>query len=408
MQTQTRSRPWGLLVIAVAIAGLCAWLAFGHRSRPTVAAAQSVAVSAATARRADVPLVIQAIGSAQAWQSEVIRPQVGGRLLRVAVREGTQVNVGDLVAQIDPAPFRAALMQAQGTLEHDQAQLALAQVDLKRYQLLLSQNSIASQQIDTQQALVKELQGTVLTDRGAVAAAQVNLGYCTIDSPVSGRVGIRLVDPGNLVAPTDATGIITINQLEPIAVEFSVPEGDFQRLRQASNMFSQPLFTQAYSQDTGALLGSGELRIVDNHVDPGTGTVELKARFPNTDGRLWPGQFVNVRLRLNVLHNALTIPNAAVNHGPDDIFVYLIGSDSHVSVRLVKVALVQDATAVIDSGLDVGDVVVNDGQMSLNPGSLVKVRGSVDDGSPIANDSPAPTQRATQVPAHRASAATRS
>lgn len=288
-------------------------------------------------------------------------------------------------------------MQAQGTLEHDQAQLDLAQVDLKRYQLLLTQNSIASQQIDTQQALVKELQGTVLTDHGAVAAAQVNLGYCTIKSPVSGRVGIRLVDPGNLVSPTDTTGIITINQLEPIAVEFSVPEGDFQRLRQASDAFNQPLPAQAYSQDTGSLLGAGELSIVDNHVDPGTGTVEFKARFPNTDGHLWPGQFVNVRLQLNVLRDALTIPNAAVNHGPDNVFVYVIGPDSHASVRPVKVALVQDATAVIDSGLDAGDEVVTDGQMSLKPGSLVKVRGEVDGGPPVANDSSEPTPRAMPV-----------
>jgi len=391
LQTQTRSRPWGLLVVVVAIAGLCAWLAFGHRTRPITAPTLSVPVSAATARRSDLPLVIEAIGSAQAWQAEVIHAQVSGRLLRVAVREGTQVNVGDLVAQIDPAPFQAALMQAQGTLEHDQAQLDLAQVDLKRYQLLLSQNSIAAQQIDTQQALVKELQGTVLADHGTVAAARVNLGYCTIKAPVSGRVGIRLVDPGNLVGPMDATGIITINQLEPIAVDFSVPEGDFQHLRQASDMFNQPLLTQAYSQDTGSLLGAGELSIVDNHVDPGTGTVELKARFPNTDGHLWPGQFVNVRLQLNVLHDALTIPNAAVNHGPNNVYVYLIGPDSHVSVRPVKVALVQDATAVIDSGLDAGDRVVTDGQMSLKPGSLVKVRGAVADGPPVANDSLEPT-----------------
>jgi multidrug efflux system membrane fusion protein len=343
-----------------------------------------------------MPLLIEAIGSAQAWQAEVIHAQVSGRLLQVAVREGSQVNVGDLVAQIDPAPFQAALMQAQGTLEHDQAQLELAQVDLKRYQLLLSQNSIAAQQIDTQQALVKELQGTVLTDHGAVAAAQVNLGYCTIKAPISGRVGIRLVDPGNLVAPTDATGIITINQLEPIAVDFSVPEGDFQRLRQASDLFKQPLLTEAYSQDSGSPLGSGELSIVDNHVDPGTGTVELKARFPNTDGHLWPGQFVNVRLTLNVLHDALMVPNAAVNHGPDSVFVYVIGPDSHVSVRPVKVTLVQDATAVIDSGLDVGDEVVTDGQMSLKPGSLVKVRGAVEGGPPVASDSPEPEPRTMQ------------
>jgi len=273
---------------------------------------------------------------------------------------------------------------AAGCCRCDQAQLQLAQLDLKRYRWLLAQNSIASQQVDAQQATVKELEGTVLTDQGAVAAAQVNLGYCTIDSPVSGRVGIRLVDAGNLVSPTDTTGIITINQLAPIAVTFSVPEGDFQRLQQASQMFDRPLQTQAYSQDTGALLGSGELRIADNHVDQTTGTVELKARFPNVDGRLWPGQFVNVRLTLDVLHDALTIPNAAVNHGPEDTYAYVIGADSHVSLRPIKVALIQDATAVIATGLQPGEEVVTDGQMQLKPGSLVTVHGTAAAGSALA------------------------
>ena len=381
---QTRGRPWGLIMVAVAAAGLCAWLALGHRHAEVAPTVQSEPVSAAIVRRTDVPVAIEAIGAAQAWQADVIRAQVSGRLLQVAVREGAQVKAGDVVAQIDPAPFRAALMQAQGTLERDQAQLQLAQLDLKRYRWLLAQNSIASQQVDAQQATVKELEGTVLTDQGAVAAAQVNLGYCTIDSPVSGRVGIRLVDAGNLVSPTDTTGIITINQLAPIAVTFSVPEGDFQRLQQASQMFDRPLQTQAYSQDTGALLGSGELRIADNHVDQTTGTVELKARFPNVDGRLWPGQFVNVRLTLDVLHDALTIPNAAVNHGPEDTYAYVIGADSHVSLRPIKVALIQDATAVIATGLQPGEEVVTDGQMQLKPGSLVTVHGTAAAGSALA------------------------
>jgi len=381
---QTRGRPWGLIMVAVAAAGLCAWLALGHRHAEAAPTVQSEPVSAAIVRRTDVPVAIEAIGAAQAWQADVIRAQVSGRLLQVAVREGAQVKAGDVVAQIDPAPFRAALMQAQGTLERDQAQLQLAQLDLKRYRWLLAQNSIASQQVDAQQATVKELEGTVLTDQGAVAAAQVNLGYCTIDSPVSGRVGIRLVDAGNLVSPTDTTGIITINQLAPIAVTFSVPEGDFQRLQQASQMFDRPLQTQAYSQDTGALLGSGELRIADNHVDQTTGTVELKARFPNVDGRLWPGQFVNVRLTLDVLHDALTIPNAAVNHGPEDTYAYVIGADSHVSLRPIKVALIQDATAVIATGLQPGEEVVTDGQMQLKPGSLVTVHGTAAAGSALA------------------------
>lgn len=409
--TQARKRPWGMVGIALAVAALCAWLALSHRSRPVETITQGVAVSAARAQRADVPLAIQAIGAAQAWQADVIRAQVSGRLLRVAVAEGAQVKAGELVAEIDPAPFRAALMQVQGTLKKDQAQLALAQLDLKRYRLLLSQNSIASQQVDAQQAMVEELEGVVLTDQGAVAAAQVNLGYCTITSPVAGRVGVRLIDPGNLVAATDATGIITINQLEPIAVTFSVPEGDFQRLRQASSMFDHPLATQAYSQDTDALLGSGELRIADNHVDSNTGTVQLKARFPNPDGKLWPGQFVNVRLTLRVMHDVLTIPNAAVNHGPDQTYTYVIGPDSHVSLRPIQVALVQDTTAVIASGLEPGDEVITDGQMQLKPGSLVNVHGAVAGEPPAATAPTAPApgaSSAAEIQEHRGSPRDRS
>ncbi|MGC1460109.1 MAG: efflux RND transporter periplasmic adaptor subunit [Steroidobacteraceae bacterium] len=371
---KVRRRPWGLVVVVLVVAGLCVWLALRHRAHEMSSDSPSVPVSAATARRADVPVAIEAIGAAQAWQSDTIHAQITGRLLRVPVAEGTEVKTGEVIAQIDPAPFRAALLQAQGALERDQAQLGLARLDLKRDQSLLLEDSIASQQVDEQQAMVKELEGTVLTDQGAVDSARVNLAYCTITSPVSGRVGVRLVDAGNLVSPTDATGIITVNQIEPIAVAFSVPEGDFQRLRQASDMFSRPLETQAYSQDTGALLGRGILRIADNHVDPGSGSVALKARFANTGRLLWPGQFVNVRLTLNVLQDVVTIPNAAVNEGPGQPYAYVIGADHHVSVRPIKVTLVQDATAVIGSGLQPGEAVVTDGQMDLKPGSPVAVR----------------------------------
>jgi membrane fusion protein, multidrug efflux system len=272
-----RGRPWGLLVVALAAAGLCGWLALGHRQHTVVPVTQGVSVTAAMARREDVPVALEAIGAAQAWQADVVHAQVTGRLLNVPVREGSEVKAGELLAQIDPAPFQAALMQTEGTLKHDQALLKLAQLNLTRYRTLLAQNSIASQQVDTQEALVEELQGTVLTDQGAVNAAKVNLGYCTITSPVTGRVGVRLVDAGNLVSPTDPNGIITVDQLQPMAVTFSVAEGDFQRLRQASETFSRALATLAYSQDSDALLGSGELRIADNHVDPTTGTVQLKA-----------------------------------------------------------------------------------------------------------------------------------
>jgi membrane fusion protein, multidrug efflux system len=402
MAVPLRRRPWGLLVIGAVVAGLCLWLAHAHRERVTAPVDESVSVSAAVAQRGDVAVALEQIGAAQAWQADVIHAQVTGRLLRVPVREGSAVKTGDLLAEIDPAPFQAALMQAQGTLKHDQAQLQLARLDLKRYQVLLSQNSIASQQVDTQAATVQELEGTVLTDQGAVNAAKVNLGYCTISSPVTGRVGVRLVDPGNLVSPTDTSGIITVDQLQPIAVTFSVPQGDFQRLRQASGsgMFDRPLTTQAYSQDTGTLLGSGELSIADNHVDPNTGTVELKARFPNSDDKLWPGEFVNVRLQLSVLHDVVTIPNAAVNHGPDQTYVYVIGSDSHVALRPIQVTMVQDARAVISSGLQVGDEVVTDGQMDLKPGSLVAVRAETNTqpAAQLAQDPPPPPP-ARAVPA---------
>lgn len=324
----------------------------------------------------DVPVSIQAIGAAQAWQSVTIRAQVNGRLQRVPVTEGAEVKQGDLIAEIDPAPYQAMLMQAEGALKRDQAQLELARLDLSRYRQLEAQNSISAQQVDTEQALVKQLEGTVLIDQGAVASAQVNLAYCRISSPVTGRVGVRLVDPGNLVATTDTGGIIVINQLEPIAVTFSVPQADFQRLVAASSSFQRPLTTQAFSQDSGAPLESGELRIADNHVDASSGTVQLKARFANAARKLWPGQFVNVRLTLSVLRAALTIPKSAINRGPDFTYAYVIGADKRVSMRPITVELIQDADAVITAGLRVGETVVTDGQMSLKPGSLVSVRSS--------------------------------
>ncbi len=369
----SRRPRWGLVVIAVVAVALVSWLMLGKRPAPTPRAAP-VSVSAAKVKVTDVPVAIAAIGAAQAWQSITVRAQVSGRLQRVPVQEGAEVKAGDLIAEIDPAPYEAVLMQAQGALKRDQAQLELARLDLARYQQLAAQNSIASQQVDTQGALVKQLEGTVLIDQGAVASAQVNLAYCRITSPVTGRVGVRLVDPGNLVATTDTGGIIIINQLEPIAVTFSVPQADFQRLVETSNFFQRSLGTQALSQDAGTPLGEGDLSIADNHVDPSSGTVQLKARFANTERKLWPGEFVNVRLTLNVMHGAVTIPRVAVNRGADFTFAYVIGADKRVSVRPITVALIQDTDAVIQTGLHPGELVVTDGQMSLKPGSSVLVR----------------------------------
>ena len=293
------------------------------------------------------------------------------------VKEGAQVKKGQLLAEIDPAPYRAALLQAQGAERRDEAALEQARIDLQRYQTLLSQNSIAKQQVDTQAALVKQLEGTVMLDKGQVAAAQVNVNYCRIVSPVDGRVGVRLVDAGNIVSTQDTGGIIIVNQVTPIAVTFTVPQGDFQRLANLSAGFSKPLTTQALSQETGAPLGAGELNVADNRVDANTGTVQMKAKFPNTDSKLWPGQFVNVRMTLQTLQHAVTVPATAVNQGPNGPFVFVVeGANDTARMQPVKVTTTQDFTAVIQEGIKPGDTVVTDGQLSLRPGSKVRMRSA--------------------------------
>jgi multidrug efflux system membrane fusion protein len=369
-----RRRPrWGFVLLGVLLIGLVAWLVIGTRKPAKAAKAPTVAVTAAKVAAQDVPVVVTALGAAQAWQGVLINAQVSGRLTYVA-REGSDVTVGDRLAEIDSAPYAAVLAQAQGALRRDQALLEEARVDLKRYQTLVKQDSIASQQLDTQAALVKQDEGTVLVDQGAVAAAQVNVNYCHIKAPVSGRVGVRLIDPGNIVSPSITTGIISVNQIVPIAVTFTVPQGDFQRLSDASNAFSRTLTTEAFSQETGVDLGSGELIVADNHVDPSTGTVEMKARFPNLGKHLWPGQFVNVHLTLQTLPRAITIPASAVNQGPKGAFAYVVGPDAKVQARPIAILTTQDQVAVIKSGLSVGETVVTDGQMSLKPGASARIR----------------------------------
>jgi multidrug efflux system membrane fusion protein len=344
--------------------------------RPAPAKTQKsvvVAVSAATAKTQDVPITLTELGAATPWRGVVIRAQVSGRLTRVDFTEGAFVSKGARLAVIDDAPFRAALMQAQGALHRDQAILEEARLDLKRYQTLSDQNSIAHQQVDAAAAAVKQAEGTVLLDQGAVAAAQVNVAYCTIRAPMAGRVGVRLVDPGNIVSPTDVAGLVTLNEISPIAIVFSVPEGDFERLSRISKGFSAPLKARALSQENGELLGEGALTIADNHVDPATGTVQLKARFENADRRLWPNQFVTVRLTLETMSDAVVIPVAAVNPGPKGSFAYVIGKDLTVAPRPLDVAAVEGGEAVIRKGLAAGDRVVTDGQMTLKPGAKVSV-----------------------------------
>jgi multidrug efflux system membrane fusion protein len=367
---------WGLLIPAVVLIGLIIWLAVGHKkpAAPQKGTAP-VTVQMSKVTPANVALSVTALGQAQAWQSVLVKAQVSGKLLRLPVKEGADIKAGDVVAEIDPAIYQAQLTQAQGTLAKDKAILDNDNVDLKRYQTLVAQDSIARQQLDAQVALVKQQEGIILQDQGAVSLAQTNLTYTRITAPISGRVGVRMVDAGNLITANDTTGIVSINQVTPIAVLFTVPQGDFQRLAQVSDGFKHPLISQAYSQETGALVGTGELSIADNHVDPATATVQLKAKFPNPTVQLWPGQFVNVTLTLETLPNALTIPNSAVNQGPNGPFAFVVDAQGKTSQRPVTVQTVQGTTAIIKSGLKAGETVVSDGQLTLKVGSKVQAPG---------------------------------
>lgn len=398
-----------LAVIAVL---LVLWVVLKPKPQPQ-AAPHAVPVLVAKAAAKDTPLEISTLGAAQAWTSDTIFAQVNGRLLKVNFTEGSDVKAGQVLAEVDPRPYEAILTQAEGTLKRDTALLAGARRDLVRYQHLLAENAIARQTVEDQAATVAQDEGAVQIDRGNVQAARINLEFCHITSPISGRAGVRLVDPGNLVsasgsvastpntsaatstaapggssvtaasnsgggggggsASSGGSGIVIINQIQPIAVTFTVPQGEFQRLVAASDGFRKALAVQALSQETGEVLDSGEVRIVDNRVDPATGTVQLKAKFPNAHRRLWPGQFVNVRLTLQTIPHAVVVPQTAVNRGPNGLFAFVLGADNHAAIRQVKVLANAGDVAIIESGVQPGETVVVDGQMTLKDGSLVRV-----------------------------------
>jgi multidrug efflux system membrane fusion protein len=389
---------WIFVILGILAVAIVAWVLL-HRKPAPPPGKPPTPVEVAVAQTQDVQVTVDALGAAQAWRSDTILSQVTGKILSVPFKEGAFVKAGQLLAQIDPAPYRAALLQAQGALKRDEALLAEAKVDLARYETLAAQDSVAKQTRDTQAALVKQDQGIVLMDQGAVAAAKVNLDFTRIVSPISGRAGVRLVDPGNIVTANAAstsssnqatqstagasgitgtsssssgTGIVMVNQIEPIAVTFTVPQGDFQRLSEASDAFRKPLVTVALSQETGQRLGTGELTIADNRVDPATGTVTLKARFPNQDHRLWPGQFVNVQLTLQTLSRVVTVPTGAVNQGPHGAYAYVVGADRKAVMRPLKLGPTEGPVTVVQSGVSAGETVVVDGQMTLKAGAVVR------------------------------------
>ncbi|MBX9833576.1 MAG: efflux RND transporter periplasmic adaptor subunit, partial [Burkholderiaceae bacterium] len=341
---------------------------FAGGGRPTVT------VGDAVARKAELPVVIDALGTVIPATTVILRPQVSGMLTQVLFTEGQMVKKGQLLAQIDPRPFEQALMQAQGTRQRDEAQLENARLTLARYRTLLSQDSIARQDVDTQAALVKQLEGTVMTDKAQEGTARLNLDYTRITAPATGRIGLRTVDAGNYVTSGDAAGLATITQVAPIDVQFSVPQDRVGDIRAAQND-AATLAVTALDRTRKAELGTGQFSTLDNQVDTTTGTVKAKARFDNAAGALFPNQFVNVQLLLRNVP-AVVVPVTAVRTGANGDYVYVINEDRTVSLRKVKRGQATVALMAISEGLKEGERVVTEGGDRLQDGMAVQLPGA--------------------------------
>jgi multidrug efflux system membrane fusion protein len=346
---------------------------------PAAAEPKPATVSVAAAKRADYPVFIGGLGQVQAENTVTVRSRVDGQIVKIAFNEGQMVKSGDLLAQVDPRPFQAALDQAKAKQAQDQATLANAKLDLVRYSTLAKQSFATQQQLDTQNALVDQLIAQEAADVAAIDAAQVQLDYTTISAPIAGRVGFRLIDQGNMVNAAQQTGIVTVAQIEPISVIFTAPQDDLPRIA-AALAAGQPL-VETRTSDGAKLLATGKLTVVDNQVDVATGTIHLKGEFDNKDHSLWPGQAVATRLRVEVEKDALIIPDQAVQRGPDGRFVYVIGADNRAVVRPVTLAHEDAETSVVAKGLSEGEKVVTSGQFGLQPGARVAIEAAAGGGS---------------------------
>jgi multidrug efflux system membrane fusion protein len=331
-----------------------------------------VPVVAAPARNADIDAYLTGIGTAAPLRTVAVKARVTGQLLRVAFEEGQLVKEGQLLAEIDPRPFQVQLAQAEGQMHRDQALLENARLDLERYRTLFQQDSIAKQQVDTQAALVRQYEGAVKVNQSAIDNARLQLQYARITAPIAGRAGLRQVDPGNMVTGNEPNGLVVITQLQPITVVFSVPQDNVPAVMKRVQS-GDKLPVEAWDRELKTRLASGVLASVDNVVDPATGTVKLRAQFANADNALFPNQFVNVRMRLDTLRDAIVIPASAVQRGAQGFFVYVVKPDQTVTVRAVKPGTVDGARIAIAEGLAPGEVVVVDGTDRLRDGARVEV-----------------------------------
>jgi len=369
-----------LLTIALGCACLlgCTSTADSKQQKAQAAGPRAVSVATAQVQRQDVPVYLTGLGAVTAFNTANIKSRVDGQIMKVNFREGQNVKQGELLIEIDSRPFQVQLDQMQAQLFRDQAQLRDAQLNLQRYTSLIPSGSIAQQQVDTQKALADQLEGTVRTDQAQIDNAKLQIVYCHITAPFAGRVGLRQVDPGNIVHASDTNPMLILTQLQPIAVIFTLTEDVLPNVSQ--HMQKGALEVDAFSRDDQTKLATGKLLTIDNQIDPTTGTAKLKAVFSNTDNQLWPNQFVNANLLLETRKNSTVVPTAAILRGPQGTFVYAVNPDKTVQDRQVTVSLTQGDTTVITAGLNPGDMVVTDGQDKLQRGSRIEMRTSAPSG----------------------------
>jgi membrane fusion protein, multidrug efflux system len=362
---------FGLAAAAVLSQGCST--ADSKEEKAQAASSRAVAVAVAQVKRQDVPVYLTGLGAVTAFYTANIKSRVDGQIMSVNFKEGQIVHEGDLLIEIDARPYQVQLEQMEAQLFKDQASLRDAKLNLDRYTALIPSGSIAQQQVDTQKSTVDQLDGQVRTDQAQIDNAKLQIVYCHITAPFTGRVGLRQVDPGNIVHAADTNPMLILTQLQPIAVIFTLPEDQLPTV--ARRMKQGTLEVDAFSHDDQTKLGTGKLMTIDNQIDPTTGTAKLKAVFDNKDNELWPNQFVNANLLLETRKNSTVVPTAAILHGPQGTFVYAVNSDKTVEDRSVTVALTQGDTTVVTNGLNAGDTVVTDGQDKLQKGSRIEFRG---------------------------------
>ncbi|WP_410210651.1 efflux RND transporter periplasmic adaptor subunit [Aquirhabdus sp.] len=358
----------------VVIGGLVWYGSSSHdkAAKPDTGKPKAVTVETTRVTRMDMPQYLEGLGTVQAFNTVTVNTRVDGQLQKIGFTEGQTVNRGDVLAQIDPRPNQAALLLAQANKAKDEAQLANAKRDLARYQVLEPQQLTSKQTLDAQRATVAQLAAQVQADQAAVDNAKTQLDYTTITSPITGRTGIRLVDVGNMVHSTDTTGIVVVTQMQPISLIFTLPEEALSQVNQALEKGKVPV--AALARDGSKILDQGTLALVDNQINQTSGTIKLKATFANNHLQLWPGQFINARLLLQVHQQALTIPDSAAQRGPNGMFTYVLKPDSTVEARPIKVGIDTSKVMVVESGLAEGEQVVTNNQYRLQPGSSVKVK----------------------------------